>query len=192
MLPLSTGGQCFGLFVTENDSLYCSVSNSHKIVKRSLDGNNSQLTTVAGTEYPGCLSNMLRYPWGILVNTNFDLYVADSENNRIQLFPAGQANGITMAGSGAPGTINLDRPKGVALDADGYLFIVDCENDRLVGSGPGGFRCVSGCTGSYGAGSDLLNSPSSIAFDSFGSIFTTDINNGRVQYFQLSSNSCSE
>ena len=190
--PLSIGGQCFGIFVIANDSLYCSLSDSHKVVKRSLDSNDSQSSLVAGTGVAGCLSDMLHNPWGILVDTNFDVYVADRENHRIQRFPVGQANGITMAGRGAPGTIDLNLPTGVALDADGYLFIVDSENDRIVGSGPDGFRCVVRCFSTWGSGPDQLASPISMAFDSYGSIYTTDSNNNRVQYFQLSSNSCSE
>ena len=31
----------------------------------------------------------------------------------------------TVAGTGAPGTIDLINPSAVVLDADGYLFIVD-------------------------------------------------------------------
>ena len=157
-----------------------------------MDSASYQVPIVAGTGCQGFLSDMLHNPRGIFVDTNFDLYVADRENHRIQRFPLGQYNGITMAGRGAAGTIDLNLPTGVALDADGYLFIVDSENDRIVGSGPDGFRCVVRCYGVWGSGPDQLDSPISMAFDSYGSIYATDRWNYRVQYFQLSSNSCSE
>ena len=135
---------------------------------------------------------MLNNPRGIFVNTNFDLYVADRENHRIQRFPVGQYNGITMAGRGAAGTIDLHQPTGVFLDEDHYLFIVDSDNDRIIGSGPDGFRCVVGCSGTYGPASYQLGDPIYMAFDSYGNLYTTDNYNDRVQYFFLSTNSCSK
>ena len=191
-ISLNIGQQCYGLFIDTDNSLYCSSIQSHQVVKRSLDSNNAQVIQVAGTGCSGFLSNMLQNPRGIFVDTNFDLYVADRENDRVQLFRAGQSNAITAAGRGAPATISLRLPSGVALDGDGYLFIADSHNDRIIGSGPDGFRCVIRCIGTWGPGSDQLASPMSIAFDSYGNIFTTDRDNNRVQYFQLLSNSCSE
>ena len=189
---LHVGEQCHGLFIDTNNSLYCSLDSSDRVIRRSLDSSSSQITTVAGAGCPGFLSNMLHSPQGIFVDTNFDLYVADKENHRVQLFPIGQSNAVTAAGRGAPGTIPLSQPCGVVLDADGYLFIADSDNDRIVGSGPDGFRCLIRCTGSWGSRFDELASPSSIAFDSYGTIFTTDTYNSRVQYFPLLTNSCSE
>ena len=76
------------------------------------------------------------------------------------------------------------------MDADGYLFIVDSSNHRIVGSGPGGFRCVVGCSGSSGPGSYQLNGPQTMSFDSDGNIFVADSGNGRLQKFLLAQNSC--
>jgi tripartite motif-containing protein 71 len=163
----------------------------HQVIKRSLNSSDNQLTTVAGIDCPGFLFNMLYYPSGIFVDINFNLYVADSGNNRIQLFQSGQLNGTTVAGNTAPGTIALNFPTGIALDADGYLFIVDSDNNRIVGSGPNGFRCVAGCSGHSSLSNQLYN-PQSMAFDSYGNIFVTDTGNGRIQKFLLATNSCSK
>ena len=69
------------------------------------------------------------------------------------------------------GTIVLSRPTGVVLDADGYLFIVDSGHHRIIGSGPGGFRCVVGCSGLAGSASDHLSSPATLSFDTDGNMF---------------------
>ena len=74
---------------------------------------------------------------------------------------------------------------GVTLDGDGYLFIVDQRNHRVIGSGPGGYQCVVGCSGSYGSTSDQLNYPSTMSFDSVGNIFVSDCDNHRIQKFSL-------
>jgi hypothetical protein len=186
---LSVSGQCWSLSIDTNNSLYCSLYSLHQVIKRSLNSSDNKLTIVAGTGWSGFLFNMLYSPSGIFVDINFNLYVADSGNNRIQLFLSGQLNGITVAGNGALGTMALNFPTGIVLDAHGYLFIVDSYNQRIVGSGPNGFRCVAGCSG-YGSSSDQLANPQSMAFDSYGNIFVTDKSNSRIQKFLLATNSC--
>ena len=189
---LYTGGPCFGLFIDTNNSLYCALFNSHKVIKRSLNSSNNQTIIVGGSGCPGFSSDMLYNPAGIFVDINFNLYVADSSNNRIQLFLSGQLNATTVAGNGASETIMLNGPTSVVLDEDGFLFIADNNHHRIVGSGPNGFRCIVGCTGINGSGSDQLYYPAALAFDSYGNIFVTDQYNNRTQKFLLATNSCSK
>ena len=139
----------------------------------------------------GSASNMLNSPWGIFVDINFNLYVADCYNHRIQFFRSGELKGTTLAGANASGTITLKYPSSVVLDADGYLFIVDSDNHRIVGSGPTGFRCVVGCSNTTGTASNQLYYPQTMAFDSYGNIYVIDEANSRIQKFTLSTNSCS-
>ena len=148
------------------------------------------MTTVAGLSCAGSATDMLRYPHGIFVMVNFDLYVADSGNDRIQLFRSGETTARTVVGNGTSGTINLNWPTVVVLDADGYLFIVDHGNHRIIGSGPGGYRCVGGCSGSRGAASNQLSNPVALSFDSYGNLFALDRDNRRIQKFLVSNNSC--
>ena len=122
---MNVNGHCFGLFVDINDNLYCSMYDQHQVIKKSLNNTTNPSTIVAGNGSSGSLSNMLNGPYGIFVDINFDLYVADSGNNRIQLFKSGELNATTLVGNGAPGTITLNCPTGIVLDADKYLFIVD-------------------------------------------------------------------
>ena len=181
---------CNALFVDLNNTLYCSASDFHQVVVKSLDDISTTPRIIAGTGCPGSTSNMLVCPQGIFVDINFNLYVADGGNNRIQLFLPGQLNATTVVGIGAPGTITLAWPTDVILDADGYLFIVDRYNWRIVGSGPTGFRCVAGCSGTSGSASDKLYYPQTMAFDSHGNIFVVDSANNRVQKFLLNADSC--
>jgi hypothetical protein len=182
---------CFSLFVDINDTLYCSIQSQHQVIKLSLNNNSSNISIVAaGTGVPGSTSDMLSSPRGIFVNINLDLYVADCDNDRIQLFNFEQSNATTVAGNGSVGTIALDCPSGIILDVDNYLFIVDTNNHRIIGSGPNGFLCVAGCSGSSGSASNQLNYPQSLAFDSFGNLFVVDRNNSRIQKFILGINFC--
>ena len=74
------------------------------------------------------------------------------------------------------------------MDADGYLFITDLSNLRIVRSGPNGFRTV---TGGFGQGSTphQLSNPSRMSLDRDGNLFGTDGDKNRIQKFRLSNNS---
>ena len=183
--------ECFGLFVDTANNIYCSLRDLHRVVKKPVNSVSNIVTTVAGSTCSEPSSNSLSSPYGIFVDTNFDLYVADWGNNRIQLFPNNQLSGKTVAGSAANGTITLYYPVGVILDADKYLFIVDQYNHRIVGSGPNGFRCIVGCYGS-GSVTRSLVYPSSMAFDSHGNIYVADKSNHRIQKFVLYNNTNGE
>jgi hypothetical protein len=112
---MNVDGQCTSIFVDINDNLYYSTHYQHKVVKKSLNSPTNSSIIVAGNGFNGSLPNMLNRPHGIFVDINFDLYVADSDNHRIQLFKPGELNGKTLVGNGAPGTIILNAPTGTRL-----------------------------------------------------------------------------
>jgi DNA-binding beta-propeller fold protein YncE len=170
--------------------LYCSLGERHQVIAKSLNYTTNRFLIVAGTGSPDTASNTLDNPRGIFVDINFDLYVADCGNDRIQLFHSEKLSGITIAGNGSSNiTITLNCPTGIVLDGDQYLFIVDHNNHRIIRSGPNGFQCLLGCSGSSGSASSALNGPWSLSFDSYGNIFVTDQDNNRIQKFLLSTNS---
>ena len=185
-------GRCGGLFVDIYESLYCSLPFSHRVLKKSVDSNANRSITVAGTGTVGSTPEMLHNPYGIFVHIDLSLYVADYSNDRVQLFRSGQSNGTTVAGTGAPGTIALQRPTSVILDGDGYIFIVDQARYRIIGSGPRGFRCIAACTGNSGAASNQLAVSLSLSFDSYGNLYVTDAFNHRIQKFMLATSACGE
>ncbi len=189
---MNVNSSCKGLFIDIDDSLYCSMFEHNRVVKRSLNDPVMTTVIVAGTGIKGSASNELSGPRGIFVDVNLDLYVADCNNHRIQLFQSEQLNGITVAGSKSRyPTIKLNCPSGISLDASKYLFIVDVGNHRIVGSGPNGFRCLVGCFG-WGSQSNQLYDPFSFSFDRSGNMFVADQANNRIQKFLYSEGSCGE
>ncbi|UJR16214.1 hypothetical protein I4U23_003124 [Adineta vaga] len=120
---LYTGGKCYDLFIDKNDSLYCSLRGYHQVIKRSLNSSDNQVTIVAGGSCSGFMGNLLNSPSGIFVDINYNLYVADYGNHRIQLFQSGNSNATTIAGAGAPGTIILNYPTDVIVDADDAITV---------------------------------------------------------------------
>jgi len=189
---VQTVQNCYDIFIDINNYIYCSLHQNHQIIRKSLNNSFNQVKIVAGTGVSGSTSFMLHGPNGIFIDTNLDLYVADHFNNRIQLFPFDQSDGITVAGTGSSSsTISLNRPAAVILDANKYVFIVDYLNYRIVESGPNGFRCLVGCNGSGSTANQLYN-PRAISFDTYGNIFIADGGNNRIQKLALMTNSCSK
>ena len=182
---VSVSPSCSDLFVDTNNTLYYSIEDEHVVFSIILDTDGNTGQKIAGIGGAGTGVDMLQNPMGIFVDINFQLYVADCGNHRIQLFPLGQTNANIVAGEGAPGTIDLKCPSDITEDGIGYLFIVDRDNHRIIGSDRNGFRCVAGCTNTYGSTSDQLAAPRHMAFDTYGNIFVSDEKNGRIQKFIL-------
>lgn len=184
---------CYGLFVDIDNNIYCSIKDKNQVVAQSLNSISYQMSIVAGTGISGSDPDMLSSPYQIYIDTNLDLYVADSGNNRVQCFQLGQTNATTVAGASSQyTTITLNSPTGIVLDGDKYLYITDSGNNRIVASGPYGFRCLVGCSTTAGSTPDKLNSPVVFSFNSRGDMFVVDTGNNRIQKFYLQSNLCSE
>ena len=183
---------CTGLFVDTNNSLYCAMWEAHRVIKRSSSNATLTPTTIAGNGTAGSHRHMLNGPVGIFVDTHFNLYVADSQNNRVQLFRPGSINGTAVMGKGASVNSTLKFPRGVVLDFDGNLYVTDSQNHRVVTIRDQRFLCIVGCTGAGGSAANQLKEPATTMFDTFGNLFVIDKNNARMQKFLLVSNSCGE
>lgn len=189
-LVLKVVGTCTGLFIDSKDFIYCSLVSHHRVVKAKVDNVSVPWIAVAGTGCPGPSSNTLNNPHGIFVDSNFNLYVADTFNDRIQRFALRSSDAITVVGLEASIPFRLRRPTGIILDADNYVFVVDSNNHRIIRSLPDGFQCLVGCSGKSGVTMSQLNKPLMMAFDRDANIFVTDSNNHRVQKFALAENVC--
>jgi sugar lactone lactonase YvrE len=91
--------------------------------------------TVTGTlNCTNATSNCLNYPIGIAVDSSGSVYVADTNNHRIQKFLSGNITGTTVAGfpTGSSGNSasHLNTPNDVAVDSNGNIYVVDTGNNR--------------------------------------------------------------
>ena len=189
-ISTNSNESCASLFVDINNNSYCSLINSHVVNKFDSNDNGTSMITVAGTSCPGPTSTMLDHPYGIFVDRNLNLYVADSFNNRIQCFAPGKLNATTIVGFGSYINVTLNTPTGIALDADNHLFIVDSYHHRIIRLIQREIRCLIGCSGESGTTESHLYNPHTMVFDSDGNMFVDDFNNNRIQKFFLLTNSC--
>lgn len=190
----NTFNRGYQIFVDIYGNLYLSDQANHRVLRFAPNSKNgTNATVVAGTGSSGDGPDVLNSPWGIFVDTDLTLYIADTGNHRIQRWKYYACNAVTVAGrvtiSGS-GLYQLNNPTAVAVDSNQYLYIVDKGNNRLLRWAPEACMgvCLAGCTTGAGTSSTQLSTPFSIAFDSQGSIYVSDTNNHRVQKFQVSNN----
>ena len=177
---LSAQGRCENFFIDVYANIYCSLTDLHQVVRQLFTDDLNTTTIIAGNGTNGSSSNMLSFPRGIFVTRTLNLYVADCGNDRLQLFLSGQRNATTVVTTGIS---TLDCPLGVVLDGSGYLFFTDTNGNRIIGSGPTGYRCVAGCNGTTGVGLNQLNNPRGLSFDRDGNIYVADTSAHRIQKF---------
>ena len=69
-------------------------------------------------------------PWGVAIGRAGRIYVADSSNNRIQVF---NRRGRFIRSWGGRGSVNgkFSYPRGIATDPQGRVYVVDGSNHRI-------------------------------------------------------------
>ncbi|CAF3592103.1 unnamed protein product [Rotaria socialis] len=181
---------CYGLFVDTEETVYCSIPDEHRVIKRILDGNKTlNYSIAAGTGSRGSAMDMLHIPYGIFVDTNFDLYVADCGNNRIQRFHKENLTGVSVAGNGTNQTNELQCPTSVIRGLDGYLYILHKGFHVVVSYSDGFFKPVP-----YDGQKSISISPYptilKLNFDRLGNIFVYDWINSSIYKFTLLKTGC--
>lgn len=134
-------------------------------------GHNHELTT------PGDFSK----PAGVAVDAEGNLYVADTYNNRIEIFDA-DGQFISTFGKAGDGPGYFGRPKGVAIDGDGHIWVADGVQDRVQVFKKDGQLLIS--FGGHGLLPGQFQGLVAITIDKQNRVFTTEIFPGRAQQFQ--------
>jgi sugar lactone lactonase YvrE len=161
------------------------------------------VTTEAGTGVLGdtgdtgqAASATLANPSAVAYDANGNLYLADAQNHVIrEVSKAGVITTVAgtqgtegYGGDNGPATSAiLDTPTGVAVDANGNIFIADSHNQRIREVSSGTITTIAG-TGTAGFSGDgaaataaQLALPSSVAVDSSGNVYIADTNNHRIR-----------
>jgi sugar lactone lactonase YvrE len=91
-------------------------------------------TTVAGqTGVCGTGLNQLCYPGSVTKDTNGNIYIGDSSNNRIMQWMIGSTSGVIIGGSSTYGALpnQLNYPYNLKLDPSGAVIVTDTYNNRI-------------------------------------------------------------
>ncbi|MEW2513814.1 NHL repeat-containing protein [Streptomyces sp. NPDC046870] len=189
-----------GVAVDREGNLYIGDAHNHRVRKVTPNGN---ITTVAGNGQPGFVSDggpavatKLHYPWGLAVDEEGNLYIADRYNHRVRKVTPHNVI-TTVAGNGVAGYVadggpavatSLHYPAGVAVDREGNLYIGDGHNHRVrkvtphniittaAGNGVAGYLADGGP-----AVGEKLYYPYSVAVAPSGDLYIGDSHNHRVR-----------
>ena len=186
--------------VGRKGNLYIAGGISHTIRRVDTAGT---ITTLAGSGESGfsgdggpAVEAQLDFPKGVALGTAGNLYIADTNNNRIRrVDPSGTIT--TIAGTGQSGfegdngpaiEARLASPEGLALDAAGNLYVADVSNHRIRRIDLSGtITTIAGTGGSRFSGDGgpavaaQLSDPTGVAADSAGNLYIADSSNARIR-----------
>jgi hypothetical protein len=154
--------------------------------------------------------NSLDLPLSTVMDGSGNVWVADTENNRVLRYDAALSNGqpaIIVLGqptlssnginTGGLSDKSLNSPRGLAIDGSGNLWVVDSGNNRVLRfSVGGGFSTnqvadlvlgqpdfTSNSANNGGIDSGTLSSPRGITIDTSNYVWVADSGNNRVLKF---------
>ncbi len=143
------------------------------------------LYTIGETNVPGSDNAHLYIPRGIAVNATGHVYVADSGNNRLQVFDKAGLYQYTIGTGYGSGNYQFTGPHSVAVNATGHVYVADSWNHRvLVYDKAGIYMYTIGTTGVIVPIDNWhFNSLYGVAVNSTGHLFVADSGNDRVQVY---------
>ena len=126
-------GFIFGIGVDKSGNLYVADTGNNRVLK--YDSSCVYVTQWGGTApnyAPGSANGQLNAPLGIAADNSGNIYVVDTQNNRIEKFDSSGAY-LTQWGGLSVGTGNgqFNSPAALAVDNAGNVYVVDTGNIRI-------------------------------------------------------------
>jgi sugar lactone lactonase YvrE len=119
-------------------------------------------------------------PQGIAFDGAGYVYVADSQNDRIQKFST-DGRFVAKWGSTGTGKGRFQHPWSIAVDSTGNVYVTDALNSRVQKFSAGGQFLTQ--WGKAGSGDGQFSLPAGIAVDSSGMVYVSDYGNDCIQKF---------
>jgi uncharacterized protein (TIGR03437 family) len=179
-----------GIAVDSSGNIYIADSGNN-VIREIIAGT---INTIIGA---GVTSTTLSDPETILLDGKGNLYICEGDALRVLKFALATTTGTVIAGSGnvgfsgdfGPGTdAELDDPKSIALDSNGYVYIADTNNNRIRKVSPAGIITtiagfgISGYTGDGGpAVKATLSFPHGLAIDASNNVYISDSDNNVIR-----------
>ena len=184
----------FGVAVDRQGNVFVADAGDNNRIRRI--GTDGQVGTLAGggegfVDGSGGLAQF-DTPSGLAIDAEGNLYVADTGNHAIRrVTPLGEVT--TLAGDGTAGHADgpalqarFNAPQGVAVDANGNVYVADTHNDRIRRIGTDGLvsTLAGGPVPGYQDGvgeAARFDTPTSLARDALGNLWVADLRNNAIR-----------
>jgi DNA-binding beta-propeller fold protein YncE len=170
-----------GIAVDSLSNVYIADSTNHCIKMFSNLGDFKKIIGKRGTAEGEFL-----FPAAVAIYNN-ELFVLD--RTRMQRFSL-EGEFLGSWGQAGSNEGDLNKPSGIFVDKDGFVYIADSGNNRIQKFDSRG-RFIAGW-GEIGTGDGQLKYPSGIVVDSRGNVYVAERDNNRIQMFKVSSDAESE
>ncbi|SNT34982.1 Ig-like domain (group 3) [Granulicella rosea] len=148
-------------------------------------------------------------PFGVTVDAAGNVFLSDTNNNRIRKVAAGTSIITTIAGTGTIGSTGdggpataatVNTPTSVALDPAGNIYFSDNGNNvvRRIDAFTGVITTVAGTLGTPGYTGDggaatqaTLNQPNGLSFDASGNLYIADTGNDVIRLVSVATGTIS-
>jgi len=167
----------FAALAADGDRIYATDVVNHQVVVLDAAGKVVEKFGQKGTK-PG----ELYYPNGIAVRDK-RIYVADSNNNRIEIFTDDGVYQENWLGTDKEGSQALSHPRGMFFDQSGKLLVVNMMASKVTRLNKSGV--VDYHWGKQGSGDYEFFMPLSLTSDISGKIYIGDNLNHRISIFKI-------
>jgi cysteine-rich repeat protein len=183
-----------GVAVDSSNQLYIADTFNKRIRRINSNGDIVAIAGAALAVDKTALAAKLNYP-GAVTYRNGQLFIADSINHRIQRVNT-DGTVVNIAGTGDPGisgdgpanSARLNYPSGIAVDAQGVVYIADSANNVIRRVSPNGTMTTIAGNGTSGFNGDgraatdsTLSYPIGVALDAGGFVYIADTYNNRIR-----------
>ena len=192
-----------GITTDGNGNLYVADKLNNEIRKVVIA--TGEVSTIAGTIASGSADGKITAasfynPDGLVYDGSGNLYIADGLNHEIRKIVISTGVVSTIAGSTTSGFINgkgtaarFNTPVGLAIDANGDLFVADMGNNEIreIVLSTANVSTLAGCT-SWGSldgmgASAKFNAPYGVVADGSGNLFIADYDNNEIRKIVIAS-----
>jgi len=122
----------YDVFVDLSGNIYILYMDGRSVIKIPF-GTNDRISVAGDGGNPGEGANRLDWAQSLIVDSEGNIFIADSGNHRIQKWAPGATEGVTVAGGNGQGNDanQLSYFENFSIDLDGNLLIVDTNNRRI-------------------------------------------------------------
>ncbi len=190
------------LYVADTENMRVRFINSAGVIS-TLAGTGGN---IAGFGYNGdgiqATTAQLNYPWGVCIDSQKNVIIGDTGNNRVRKITVSTGLISTIAGTGTSGfsgdgslatAAKVSQPNAVVVDSADNIFFADTYNARIrrIDAVSGIITTVAGTTSGYSGDGGLAtaaqlsggppNGAAGRAIDSAGNLYIADTTNSRIR-----------